>query len=234
MDARVGDRVITPRRGRAVEINALWYNALGVGADLIEWLEGPAVPSARELRRMQARVRDSFVREFWFEEGGYLFDVIDGMFRDATIRPNQIFALSLPRPLLDPKRARSVFAVVKRELYTPLGLRSLAPCDRDFRPRFEGGVAVRDAAYHQGTVWGYLIGPYATAYLNVFGRKGRNLDAVRRMLDPFRAHLLEAGLGTVSEIFDGDPPHRPAGCISQAWSVAELLRVIHEELGDRP
>ena len=233
MDAKVDDWVVTQRRGRTVELNALWYNALGYAADLAEWLEGPAVPASRELRRLQTRVRNEFVKAFWYEEGGYLYDLVDGLRRDSSIRPNQVFALALPRPILDSRRARSVFAVVKRELYTPLGLRSLSPSDPAYHPRFEGDMPTRDAAYHQGTVWGYLIGFYMTAYLNVHGRKERTLDRVRQMLAPFRSHLYDAGLGTVSEVFDGDEPFKPRGCISQAWSVAELLRVIHEELGGR-
>lgn len=231
MDAKMGDWVVTPRRGKPVEVNALWFNLLGFTADLAQRLHGPE--EAEQYRQLSARVRPSF-EKFWNASGGYLYDLLTPDGPDDAIRPNQIFALALPRMLLEPERARMVFAAVERELYTPLGLRSLSPKDPAFMARYEGDLARRDGAYHQGAVWGYLIGFYFTAYLNVFGRTDETRKRVRQMLVPFRNHLTEAGLGSISEIFDGDAPHRPAGCIAQAWSVAELLRVIEEELDGKP
>lgn len=228
MDARIGTEPVTPRHGKPVEINALWYNALSFAADLAETLRGPG--EARELRRTAALVRAAFQNAFWYEQGGYLYDVIDGLHRDASLRPNQIIALAMPRPLLPPEKAKSVLAVVERELVTPLGLRSLGPKEKGYRPRYEGDWAQRDACYHQGTVWAWLIGPYATALANVHGRTPETRARLEELLVPFRDQLSEGGLGTISEIFDGDQPHRPVGCISQAWSVAEVLRVMTDEL----
>jgi predicted glycogen debranching enzyme len=231
MDAKMGDWVVTPRRGKAVEINALWFNALVFLAELTESL---CLGPTEELRTLATRVSTSFARQFWYKEGGYLYDVVSAGGNDPALRPNQLYALSLKRPLLAGDRARSVMRVVTEHLYTPLGIRSLSPTDAEFMARYEGDLARRDGAYHRGAVWGFLIGPYVTAYLNVFGRTPETLAAVRNMLRPFRHHLLAAGLGTVSEIFDGEEPFRPAGCISQAWSVAELLRIIYEELRGHP
>ena len=230
MDAKMGDWVVTPRTGKPVEVNALWYNALGFAADLAARL-GDA-RAALDYRELAARVHAAFA-QYWYAEGGYLHDLLTPSGPDSAIRPNQLFALSLPRPLLEPEQARSVLEVVERELYTPVGLRSLSPKHPGFMARYEGDLARRDGAYHQGAVWAYLIGPYITAYLNVHGRSAETLARVRRLLVPFRNHLAEAGIGSISEIFDGDAPHRAAGCISQAWSVAELLRVIHDELGGK-
>jgi predicted glycogen debranching enzyme len=227
MDAKMGDWVVTPRTGKPVEVNALWYNALGFAADLADSL---GTGDGEPYRALAARVRESF-SAFWNSEGGYLHDLLTPDGPDPAVRPNQVFALSLPRTLLGPGRARSVLAVVERELLTPLGLRSLSPTHPGFMARYEGDLARRDGAYHQGAVWSYLIGHYLTAFFNVHGRTPETQARVRRMLKPFRDHLLDAGLGSISEIFDGDSPHRPAGCISQAWSVGELLRVIFEELG---
>jgi predicted glycogen debranching enzyme len=231
MDAKMGEWVVTPRRGKPVEINALWHNALGFTAELID---AHGEEGAGELRELANKARRSFNEQFWYSEGGYCHDVVTDDGKDPSLRPNQLYALSLPRRLLEGDRAKSVMQAVERELYTPVGLRSLAPSSPGFMARYEGDLVRRDGAYHQGAVWGFLIGPYVTAYLNTFGRTSETKDRVRQMLQPFREHLTVAGLGTVSEIFDGDTPHRPAGCISQAWSVAELLRVIYEELDGRP
>lgn len=227
MDAKMGDWVVTPRKGKPVEVNALWFNLLGFAGDLGERLGRP--DEALSFRALADRVRPSFAK-FWNAQGGYLHDLLTPSGPDDAIRPNQVFALFLPRTLLEPEQARAVLAVVEHELYTPLGLRSLSARHPGFMARYEGDLARRDGAYHQGAVWSYLIGFYFTAYLNVHGRTDETKARVRQMLAPFRDHLCEAGLGSISEIFDGDTPHRPAGCIAQAWSVAELLRVIHEEL----
>jgi predicted glycogen debranching enzyme len=217
MDAKIGDWVVTPRNGKAVEINALWYNALCIVA---------AADPAFATRA--ARVRERFVEMFWNEQYGCLYDVIDGERRDPSIRPNQIFAISLPYPLLDSSRAERVLEVVERKLLTPVGLRTLPEDDPRFVPRAVGSPRERDAAYHQGTVWPWLLGPYITALVRVRGQRG--VAEGRRLLAGLEAHLGEAGVGTISEIFDGGPPHAPRGCIGQAWSVGEVLRVLREDL----
>lgn len=229
MDAKVGDWVVTPRAGKPVEIQALWYNALC-------HLEKIAIrfndqSTADYCAHLAARAKVSFREKFWNEATGSLFDVVnDDDTTDAAIRPNQIFAVSLPFSMLPLERARSVVAVVERELLTPYGLRSLAPSHPDYRGRYEGNSLSRDGSYHQGTVWAWLIGPFITAYLKTNSHSPQSIEQAREWLKAFRSHLLDAGLGQVSEIFDGDPPHTPRGCIAQAWSVAELLRCEVEEL----
>lgn len=228
MDAKVGDWVATPRHGKPVEVQALWYNALRVMQELARLFHDSArEKSARELAN---RARESFNSQFWNQEMGCLYDVVNGVERDASIRPNQIFAVSLAHSMLMEDRARQVVAVVERELLTPLGLRSLAPGDPKYRGRYEGDVLNRDSAYHQGTVWPWLMGPFITAYLKVNGRTERARKQAERWLGGFREHLNVAGLGQVSEVADGDAPHRPGGCIAQAWSVAELLRAAVEDV----
>jgi len=220
MDARVGDWVVTPRRGKAVEINALWYNALR----LLEGWErevGDEV-AAKEAGERAARVYEAFNRRFWYAAGGHLYDVVDGEHGDdPACRPNQIFAISLEHPVLDPARWSAVLDVVAARLLTPVGLRSLAPGHPDYKPRYDGDLRARDAAYHQGTVWAWLIGPFVDAWLRVYPH---DRAGARRALEGFVPHLGEACLGSVSEIFDAEPPFTPRGCIAQAWSVAELLR----------
>ncbi len=228
MDAKVGDWVVTPRRGKPVEIQALWHNALRVLEHLAQKFADE--PRAKVYGEMAARAHASFNLKFWNEEAACLFDVIDGERRDGSIRPNQIFAVSLPHALLSDERARQVVRTVERELLTPYGLRSLAPTDARYRGRYEGGPLERDGSYHQGTVWAWLIGPYITAYLKAFGHTENAGEKAAALLSPFRQHLREAGLGQVSEIFDGDAPHTPRGCIAQAWSVAEILRVAVEDV----
>lgn len=228
MDAKVGDFMVTARRGKAVEIQALWYNALGVMAHLAQELGDPT--NATRYREMARLARQSFNRLFWNEMAGCLYDVIDKDTRDASIRPNQVFAVSLPHTMLAADRAKGIVDLVERELLTPYGLRSLAPSDPHYRGRYEGDQWSRDGAYHQGTVWPWLMGPFITAYVKVNAGTQQAREQAAAWLDPFRAHLREAGLGQVSEIFDGDPPHRPRGCIAQAWSVAELLRAAVEDV----
>ena len=217
MDAKVGDWVVTPRMGKPVEINALWYNALRIMEDFARDFGWPGDYGA-----LAARVLVSY-DAFWFADGGYLYDVLAAQ-PDARLRPNQIFAVSLRHSPLDDARARSVVAVVEQHLLTPYGLRTLAPFDPEYRPHYGGNTWERDGAYHQGTVWGWLIGPYMDAYLRVNGYSATAKAQGRALLQPLLAHIREAGIGSISEIFDADPPHAPQGTISQAWSVAEFLR----------
>jgi predicted glycogen debranching enzyme len=230
MDAKVGDWVVTPRTGKPVEIQALWYNALCVMSNLAVRFHDAATNSQCAL--LASRALAAFNDKFWHDEGGYLYDVLnDDGTADASLRPNQIFAASLPFTMLAPERMRAVVAAVEDSLLTPYGLRSLAPQHPDYRPRYEGDSLSRDGSYHQGTVWAWLIGPFITAYLKTHQHAPAAKEQARAWLAAFRAHLCEAGLGQVSEIFDADPPHTPRGCIAQAWSVAELLRCEVEELG---
>ena len=223
MDAKVGDWVVTPRTGKPVEIQALWFNALCVMRDLAESFGDAA--NTKRFKQMATRAKRSFNDKFWHDAASCLFDVVDGEQRDGAIRPNQIFAVSLPHTMLTKARAKQVVAVVKRDLLTPYGLRSLAPDDAQYCARYAGGIVERDGAYHQGTVWAWLLGPFITAYLKVNESKAARAQ-VARWLQGLAAHLHDAGLGQVSEVFDGTAPHEPNGCIAQAWSVAEWLRVL--------
>ncbi|WP_159790675.1 amylo-alpha-1,6-glucosidase [Sodalinema gerasimenkoae] len=222
MDAKIDDWVVTPRQGKAVEINALWYNALGVMVRLAKALG----KDEREYQQLAQRTRQGFAR-FWYEAGGYCYDVLDSpQGDDASLRPNQIFALSLPeslpQSLLTKGRGRSLLAVVGRELLTSYGLRSLSPQDPQYCGEYGGDRWQRDGAYHQGTVWSWLLGPFALAHYKIHGDKA----LARSFLDPLFDHLQDGAVGSISEIFDGNPPHTPRGCFAQAWSVAELLRVM--------
>ncbi len=229
MDARVEDWVVTPRRGKAVEVNALWHYALMVQSAFAARL-GSASDSAY-YAALAARARDAFHATFWAPSLGRFYDAVDEEGPDPSLRPNQVIALSLPARLVPAERAQQVLAAVERLLVTPVGLRSLAPGDARYRGSYVGDRVTRDGAYHQGTVWAWLLGPYVSAYLDARGRSPRTRAHVRRLLVPLVDHLAGACLGTVSEIFDGDPPHRPRGAMAQAWSVAELARVwIEEEL----
>ena len=220
MDAKCDGWVVTPRRGKPVEINSLWYNALCVLAD---WQEQEGnKPRALELRDWAARARESFNRRFWFEQGGYLYDLVDGENGDDNAcRPNQILSFALAYPVLDQSRWASVFDVVESRLLTPVGLRSLDPSHPDYKPKYYGDLRARDAAYHQGTVWGWLIGPFIDAWLRMHPDKPAQ---GRKFLHGFLSHLDEACIGSISEIFDAEPPYAPRGCVAQAWSVAEVLR----------
>jgi predicted glycogen debranching enzyme len=233
MDAKVGDWVVTPRRGKPVEIQALWYNALCIMEDLASRCGDEA--ARKRYRHMATLALWSFNRLFWNERLGYLYDVVNGGPPDPSIRPNQIFAVSLPHSMLPRDRARRVVEKVEKHLLTPFGLRSLAPSDPRYRGSYTGGPTERDGAYHQGTVWPWLLGPFITAYIKVNRRSEEARRQAQAWLSPLEPHLTEAGLGHVSEIFEGDAPHRPCGCIAQAWSVAEILRVYFEDVrGLRP
>jgi predicted glycogen debranching enzyme len=220
MDAKVGDWVVTPRRGKAVEINALWYNALRL---LEHWVRAEqSDEAANALADHADRAQSSFNERFWYADGGYLYDVVDGEEGDdPACRPNQVFAVSLAHPVLDTARWAPVIDVVRERLLTPVGLRSLAPGHPDYKPKYDGDLRSRDAAYHQGTVWAWLIGPFIDAWLKVHPD---DFERARGFLKGFVAHLSEACVGSVSEIFDAEPPYTPRGCVAQAWSVAEVLR----------
>jgi len=229
MDAKIGDYVVTPRIGKPVEINALWYNALRITAEWAAKL-GEADQAARFANHAQA-VCDSFNQRFWNEDAGCLYDVLGSTHQDASIRPNQLFSISLPFPLLDGGRAKSVVTVVHDKLLTPMGLRTLAPEDPAYRPRFDGGMASRDSAYHQGTVWPWLIGPFVSAYLYAFGRNADSLGYCDRILKAVEEQLDACCLGSISEVYDGEAPQQPGGCPAQLWSVAQLIlarRVVEE------
>jgi predicted glycogen debranching enzyme len=213
--------VFTPRHGKPVEINALWYHCL---CALAERVDGYASQRADYFRDLASKVQQAFGPTFWHDRFHCLYDVVRGHWRDMSIRPNQIFAVSLPHSPLDESQKQAVLECVERELLTPYGLRSLAPSHPSYRGRYEGGPFERDSVYHQGTVWAWLIGPYVEAYLRVHNFSADAKARMRQQLLPLVEHLDEAGIGYVSEILDGDAPHTPRGCIAQAWSVAELLR----------
>jgi len=223
MDAKVGDWVVTPRQGKPVEIQALWYNALCVMAELSKQFADHTDYAA-----MAERAREAFLPLFWNEAEQCLLDCVG----DAAIRPNQIFAVSLPHTMVPLDRARLIVETVRRELLTPAGLRSLSPRDSRYRPRYEGGVESRDSAYHQGTVWPWLLGPFITAYVKV---NGRSPEARAQAGEWLRMAMEPSGqscLGQIPEIADAEPPHTPRGCTAQAWSVAELTRALREDVQD--
>jgi len=266
MDAKVGDWVVTPRQGKPVEINALWYNALRIAAEVARrcgiaeseermaqsngggsGTTGAAVsppptprnplsndpqsisqnPPSEDWGALAEQCRRSFRRRFWSPAHGYLADVVDGpdLEADFSLRPNQLLAISLPYPLLEGEEARRILDAVTTSLLTPYGLRTLDPDDPRYCGRYSGNQWQRDAAYHQGTVWPWLIGPYLDAFLRVKHDSEEARQMAREILQPLLDHLGDAGLGSISEIFDGDSPHTPQGCVAQAWSIAEVLRI---------
>jgi glycogen debranching enzyme len=266
MDVRVGDWVATPRHGKPVEINALWYNALRIAERLAK---DYGDPDAGEYAALADKVKDSFNNRFRYEQGGYLFDVVDcdvdslpgrkdydtegtkatdgeavdtgaaaavawnaavDAGDDPRLRPNQIYAVSLPYPLLDPGYELSVVEAVKEKLYAGCGLRSLDPADPDYHPIYLGSLEKRDHAYHQGTAWGFLLGAFITAYVKTHGRTEETRSEAAGLIAPVKAHLFENCIGSVSEIFDGDAPHNGRGCYAQAWSVGEILRCLYEDI----
>jgi predicted glycogen debranching enzyme len=228
MDAKVGDWVVTPRHGKPVEIQALWYNALLTMAFLGQRFGDQ--PNAAHWKELAGAARSRFTELFWNESSGCLFDVVSVDGPDASIRPNQVLAVSLFHSMLSGEQAKRVVGAVERDLLTPYGLRSLARSDHQYRGRYEGDPYSRDSAYHQGTVWPWLMGPFLTAYLKVNERSAKAYRQAEQWLSGLRTFMLEEGSGQIPEIFDGDAPHRAGGCLAQAWSVAEILRVSVEDL----
>lgn len=235
MDAKYDGVPVTPRNGKAVEINALWINALAVAACFAE-LDNQS-ELAQALLERKERSQTSFNEQFWYEEGEYLYDVVSEQGRDASLRPNQLFALALPVHILDADKAQAILDRVSEELLTPYGLRTLAPRHADYKGTYVGTLAYRDSAYHQGTVWPWLLGGYLTALIR-YGHKSllENRDSAQKILSPLLDELdSRAALGTLSEIYDGDSPHTPRGAFAQAWSVAEPLRAYVEDvIGIKP
>ena len=228
MDAKVGDWVVTPRRGKPVEIQALWYNALRTMEQFAQSFGDDA--NRKRYGNMALVASWAFNRLFWNENAGCLYDVVNGGPPDPSIRPNQILAVSLHYSMLSADRAKAVVEKVREHLLTPYGLRSLSPQDSQYRSHYTGGPAERDGAYHQGTVWPWLLGPFITAYIKVNGGSEAARNQAAEWLKPVEAHLCEAGLGHISEILEGDAPHRPCGCVAQAWSIAEVLRTYVEDV----
>ncbi len=230
MDVKIGDWVVTPRHGKPVEVQALWVRALAVAASLADQFGETAY--AEHCRQDRARATASFRERFWYRTGGYLLDVVDGPTGDdASLRPNQIFALALDDQLVTDSQAKQILQLMKERLLTPVGLRTLAPEDIRFCSSYEDGVAARDGAYHQGTVWPFLLGPFVTAWVKTYGDSAAVRHDARIFLDGLSGHLEDACLGQVSEIFDGQLPHCPRGCFAEAWSVAEPLRALIEDIG---
>jgi predicted glycogen debranching enzyme len=228
MDAKIGDWVVTPRMGKPVEMQALWFNALRIMEDL-------AARFGDEERRkkyssLASLASWTFNRVFWNKDARCLYDVVNGGPPDGSIRPNQIFAVSLYYSMLSPERARAVVEAVERELLTLVGLRTLNRSDSRYRATYEGNQYSRDSAYHQGTVWPWLLGPFVSAYVKVNGGTPQSRARAHDLLRGLEAHMTEAGLGQISEIFDADAPHHPRGCFAQAWSVAEVLRALCEDV----
>lgn len=226
MDARIGDWVVTPRQGKAVEIQALWYNALCIMEDFAARFGDKA--DCRQYQAMAEKAQTAFNDHFWNAEEECLYDVIDGENKDGSVRPNQIFAVSLPHTMVSAQRAQKIVKKVEGELLTPVGLRSLSPRDKAYRPIYTGSPLERDSAYHQGTVWAWLIGPFIDAFRKINSNSKKTEAQVANFLHGFEAHLTDEGIGQISEIFDAEPPHRPRGCMAQAWSVAEVLRVLRQ------
>lgn len=226
MDVRVGDWVATPRHGKPVEISALWYNALKV----MELLANKYGENATSYSELAQNVKENFCAKFWNSDTGCLYDVIDDSENDPSIRPNQIYAVSLPFTMLTPEQNRSIVDVVKDKLYVGCGLRSLSPDHKDYHPIYLGSLEKRDHAYHQGTAWGFLLGGFITAYVKAYGNTPEVLAQANKMLEPVRKHLEANCIGSICEIFDGNAPHSGRGCYAQAWSVGEILRCYKEDI----
>lgn len=226
MDAKVGSWVVTPRHGKAVEINALWYNALRIMSVLAEAFGDDSIPYAAAA----VKVKTAFEQSFWNENEKCLYDVISGDYKDGSIRPNQIIALSLSYPVLEGQKARAVVNKVWKELYTSYGLRTLSPKSEKYRGIYAGDQHMRDGAYHQGTVWAWPMGHFITAFKRVYGTEGKYGKILKSFIVPFKDHLKDACIGSISEIFDGDEPLEPRGCFAQAWSVGEILRAYVEDV----
>lgn len=226
MDVRVGDWVATPRHGKPVEINALWYHALCL---MEEWATRFGEDGSH-YAALAAHAKESFTKEFWNEKDGCLYDVVDGLEGDATLRPNQIYAVSLPHRMLDADKEKKIVDKVYEKLYAKTGLRSLSPDDKEYHPTYEGCLDKRDHAYHQGTSWGFLLGGFLTAYVHVYGTSKEVITRVDAMLDATREQFYHGCIGSIAEIFDGDEPHTSRGCYAQAWSVGEILRAYTEDI----
>jgi predicted glycogen debranching enzyme len=224
MDAKVGDWVVTPRHGKPVEVNALWYNALRI----VGWWANRFGDSgyASDMEAIAQATAKSFESRFWNAAAGCLYDCLHLDRPDDRIRPNQIFAVSLPFPLMSIEQQQSLLRVVEQRLLTPVGLRTLDPMHPEYRGRYEGGPLERDGAYHQGTVWPWLLGPYISARLQAFGHSAAQLAQCRSIIEALERELNTGCLGSLAEIYDGDAPHRPLGAAAQAWSVAETLRIL--------
>lgn len=226
MDVRVGDWVATPRHGKPVEINALWYHALCL---MEEWATRFGEDGSH-YAALAAHAKESFAKEFWNEKDGCLYDVVDGLKGDATLRPNQIYAVSLPHRMLDADKEKKIVDKVYEKLYAKTGLRSLSPDDKEYHPTYEGCLDKRDHAYHQGTSWGFLLGGFLTAYVHVYGTSKEVIKQADAMLDATREQFYHGCIGSIAEIFDGDEPHTSRGCYAQAWSVGEILRAYTEDI----
>jgi predicted glycogen debranching enzyme len=223
MDARVGEWVVTPRMGKPVEIQALWYNALRIFSELLHMNEQQG--DAIVVNVSAEKIKENFETMFWYEAGQYLYDNINEKGEPiAEFRPNQLFAICLPFPLINGDKAVSILQSIEEHLYTPAGLRTLPKTDARYMPVYGGDQYHRDSAYHEGTVWSWLLGPYVDALVKV----GVAKSTLQKVIDNFAYHLNEGCIGSVSEIFDAEPPHHPRGCIAQAWGVAEILRVIKD------
>jgi len=221
MDAIVAGKPVTPRIGKPVEINALWYNAVMFSLQSAKLAKDNKFID--EWKHLPELIQKSFIETFWYEEKGYLFDYVNGDEKNWFVRPNQIFATSLPYVMLDEEKRKSVLKVVERELLTSRGLRTLSPKNLLYKGRYCGGQAERDGAYHQGTVWPWLLGHFAEGYLKIHGKSAKSF--IKKLIDGFKEDINIYGIGTICEVYDGDPPHNPGGTISQAWSVAEILRI---------
>lgn len=226
MDVRVGDWVATPRHGKPVEINALWYHALCL---MEEWATRFGEDGSH-YATLAAHAKESFAKEFWNEKDGCLYDVVDGLEGDASLRPNQIYAVSLPHRMLDADKEKKIVDKVYEKLYAKTGLRSLSPDDKEYHPTYEGCLDKRDHAYHQGTSWGFLLGGFLTAYVHVYGTSKEVITQVDAILDATREQFYHGCIGSIAEIFDGDEPHTSRGCYAQAWSVGEILRAYTEDI----
>jgi glycogen debranching enzyme len=233
MDAAIDNRFITPREGKAVEIQALWYNSLRIMELLAQHFN--EMDNSQEFGNLAEQAKESFNEQFWDLKHEYLLDTIQENQRDSTLRPNQLIAIALDFSMLGKEKAERVVEVVWKELWGIYGLRTLSQSDKRYLGKYLGGPLHRDSAYHNGTVWGWLIGPFVTAFLKTRNHEKQWRDfAFKEFLAPlFQQELYQAGLGTISEIFDGDPPHRSRGCVTQAWSVAEPLRAFIEDVAFR-
>ncbi len=231
MNVRIGETTVTPRHGKPVEINALWYNALMTMEEISRGIARRThnkpenyLAYAGGCSQLAMWVKEAFNEEFWFEEGGYLYDVVGDDFKDETLRPNQIFAVSLPFTMLDPEKEKSIVRVLKDQLYVGVGLRTLDTANEAYKGIFQGDQEQRSLAYHQGTAWGYLLGAFIESYLKTGGGSAQSIEEAKAMFEPLEKQLFSNCIGTFSQIFDGDEPHTARGCYAQAWSVGEILR----------